>query len=780
MSDILRGIPFRGLLAALASAAAFGPASRLGAQPFQNPPHVGYAYPAGGRQGTTFEVALGGQNLGGATAAYFSGEGIQAKIMGYERPMTSKQLNELREEAQKLAERRNEALGNASGAAGAAGKTAPEKAAWTQQDQRALAELRRKIFLNNPGRLANPAISETVRLQVTLAPGAMQGRREIRLLCEGGLSNPLVFCVGQLPEYAGDAATVTTPRAAPVAEPGIPPATARAKAPLDIAIPAVVNGQILPGAVDRFRFAAKKGQRLVVAVDARSLMPYLADAVPGWIQATLTLRDAKGRELGHEEGYRFNPDPVISFVVPADGYYSVEIRDAIWRGREDFVYRVSVGELPFIRGIFPLGGRIGRRTSVELEGWNLPRRNLVANGGDDGRGIWLLSVEKDGIASNESLFGLDDLPEETDLGLSHSPETARLEKLPVVVNGRIGRPGEWEVFKFEGKAGEAIVAEVVARRLDSPLDSVLRLTDSKGRQLAYNDDRDDRSDGLHTHHADSYLTATLSSDGTYFIHIGDIQRNGGPGYAYRLRLSEPRPDFELRVTPASANIRGGGAALLTMNVLRKDGFSGPVEFGLVNPPRGVELSGGAVPAGADSVPFTLSAPFPGAEAPAALEIAGRAEIGGRAVTRIAVPAEDMMQAFAYRHLVPARALMVAVAGRVPPRLRMPVIGAMPLRIVLGGAGTLSVGMPPNPPQGRLRLQLKDAPDGISLRTPSPLPGLAAVAIDCDSAKVRPGMSGNLILEAYLVRAAGKGKGAGDGEAVFLDTLPAIPFVIVPR
>jgi len=52
------------------------------------------------------------------------------------------------------------------------------------------------------------------------------------------------------------------------------------------------------------------------------------------------------------------------------------------------------------------------------------------------------------------------------------------------VNGRIDQPGDWDVFRFQGRAGQAIVAEVYARRLDSPLDSVLKLTDAKGQQLA--------------------------------------------------------------------------------------------------------------------------------------------------------------------------------------------------------------------------------------------------------------------------------------------------------
>ena len=85
------------------------------------------------------------------------------------------------------------------------------------------------------------------------------------------------------------------------------------------------------------------------------------------------------------------------------------------------------------------------------------------------------------------------------------------------------------------------MAEVYARRLDSPLDSVLKLTDSAGRQLAFNDDHEDKAFGLITHHADSWLRAALPSAGTYYLHLYDAQNQGGPEYAYRLRISPRAP-----------------------------------------------------------------------------------------------------------------------------------------------------------------------------------------------------------------------------------------------
>ena len=177
-----------------------------------------------------------------------------------------------------------------------------------------------------------------------------------------------------------------------------------------ITLPGVVNGQILPGQVDRFRFHARKGQRLVIAANARQLIPYIADAVPGWFQATLTLYDAKGKELAYDDDFRFDPDPVLYYEVRADGEYVVEIKDAIYRGREDFVYRITVGELPFITSIFPLGGPAGSKTTVKLTGWNLPTEKLGVDNTQRSPGVYPLSVGEQ-CSSNRVPFAVSTLPE---------------------------------------------------------------------------------------------------------------------------------------------------------------------------------------------------------------------------------------------------------------------------------------------------------------------------------------------------------------------------------
>ena len=99
---------------------------------------------------------------------------------------------------------------------------------------------------------------------------------------------------------------------------------------------------------------AAQDPALVARAEARSLIPYLADAVPGWFQATLALKDADGIEGAYSDDHGFDPDPVISCRIPADGEYILEIHDAIYRGREDFVYRITMGALPFVTSVFPM------------------------------------------------------------------------------------------------------------------------------------------------------------------------------------------------------------------------------------------------------------------------------------------------------------------------------------------------------------------------------------------------------------------------------------------
>jgi hypothetical protein len=358
-------------------------------------------------------------------------------------------------------------------------------------------------------------------------------------------------------------------------------------------------------------------------------------------------------------------------------------------------------------------------------------------------------------------------------------------KLPVTVNGRIDRPGDWDVYSIQGRAGQEVVAEALARRLGSPLDSVLKLTDAKGRQLAFNDDFDDKGAGLLTHQADSLIRATLPAAGTYYISIGDAQRKGGGEYAYRLRIGPPRPDFDLRVTPSAINGGRGMSIPITVYALRKDGFAGEIAVALKDAPPGLTLDGAVVPAGQERVRITLTIPpaFPLAEL-LGLKLEGRAAIQGREVTHAALAADDMMQAFAYRHLVPADDLKLAITRRAVFRSPVRVPGKQTLRIPTGGSVRVPVQvlLPANAAVTKLDFELSEPPEGLEL-SPAPLAGnRTEIVFQCDAAKAKPGLKGNLIVNLVGERTVTPPNGTARPmtQRVQLGALPAMPFEIVAR
>ena len=491
-----------------------------------------------------------------------------------------------------------------------------------------------------------PQLQDEVLLRVTVAKEARPGARDFRLLCSNDFTAPLTFLVGRYPE------TVETE----------PNDALRSGMTLD-ALPVCVNGRIAEQDTDTFRFKAAKGQTLVAQVQGRALIPYLADAVPGWFQPLLKLFDAQGRELMSADDFRFDPDPILVFNVPATGDYALQLCDAVHRGRDDFVYRLTLGELPLVTGFFPQGGKKGDNLNIALEGVNLPPQKVrVFSGGKTAETC--LQALVDGKLYFPALrFDLDALPETAEVEPADGARAAQNLPFPAIVNGTIGKPDDVDIYRFEGKAGQRVALETRARQLGSPLDTLLTLADSRGKILATHDDQTNVFTGLLTDHCDSTIMARLLADDTYEVRVRDNRGKGGPDYHYRLRLSEPRPGFELWVTPSTLSIPLGGTARANVHVRRIDGFAGPISLQLDNPPLGISCQGGRIPADATENVITLSTAaatkrLP--QAPFELTLSGVATNGASVLRQTAVPAHRKLQAFYYKHLVEDQVWMAEV------------------------------------------------------------------------------------------------------------------------
>jgi hypothetical protein len=169
----------------------------------------------------------------------------------------------------------------------------------------------------------------------------------------------------------------------------------------------------------------------------------------------------------------------------------------------------------------------------------------------------------------------------------------------------------------------------------------------------------------------------LPANGKYFIHLGDTRRQAGKEHAYRLRISQPQPDFELRLVPSRIVMPSKGSAAVTVFAIRRDGFDGPIALSFKNLPQGLTSPGATIPAKQEVVGLGLSTSLAETEKPVNVTVVGSAKVGDRDIVHEAVPAEDKMQAFLWRHLLPAETLPVLVfnpsyqppADRIRPAIR---------------------------------------------------------------------------------------------------------------
>jgi hypothetical protein len=163
-----------------------------------------------------------------------------------------------------------------------------------------------------------------VSARITVAPNAPPGVREVRVLTDRGASTAFPFEVGALPEITS---------AEPNSEPG---------QPQTITPPLVINGALgKSGERDFFQFSAKRGERLTFDLKGYRLNV----AAQGTFNPALYLHDATGKTIAKNLGH-FDLDPFLDWTAPADGTYTLLVRDLLWRGAPSSVYRLVIGAGP--------------------------------------------------------------------------------------------------------------------------------------------------------------------------------------------------------------------------------------------------------------------------------------------------------------------------------------------------------------------------------------------------------------------------------------------------
>lgn len=296
----------------------------------QGTPRLNSLFPAGGQPGMTVEVAIQGSDLEDAHEVIIEGEpGITAKLhpAGGEIDDTHKPVFEANcGQCHELRSPSNRSM---------------TPAQWKATVQRMITEKGAEIdaeaqtqivaYLTSAARA-----SAGLTAELSIAPDAPIGLREIRIVGKHGTSTAWPFEVSQTPDII-ETESNNEPESATTIE-----------------LPALINGVINPGGdEDYYVFEGTKGQRYVFSVKAYRLN----NISQQFFNPTISVFDAKGVELARSNGF-YSLDPLIDMTLPDDGPYLLRIRDLLHRGNPDSVYRLTGGVLPYNTYLFPAGGTL--------------------------------------------------------------------------------------------------------------------------------------------------------------------------------------------------------------------------------------------------------------------------------------------------------------------------------------------------------------------------------------------------------------------------------------
>lgn len=418
-----------------------------------------------------------------------------------------------------------------------------------------------KAWCDNPGIDVKPS-KTSGSLTIAVGKDVEPGVYSIRLFDQQGASTIRPFIVGQLPEVMEK-------------EPNDDPKKPQV---LDTSS-VIVNGRLdKPGDVDTFALKLTRGQTLVASLEAYRTLRSPMDGV-------LQVLSADGFVLERNDDYH-SLDPQIAFKVPKDGTYLVRvfafpsIPDSTIRfaGKDNFVYRLTLTTGPYVEYTYPLAVSHKAPTTVELVGWNIPdslrKFNVVPKSSTGTIKLF------DPRIANPFFVRFD--PNEAVAKTVATRDQPLTVAPPITITGRLDKPGDIDVFRFDAKKGQKLAVRIESLNLGFPLDPVLRLTTATGKTITTT-----RGNKIG---ADPLLDYTVPDNAIYGLEVSDLHAAGGMLHVYRLRIGPLLPDFELKVASDSFTWMPGKPFEIPVTVTRVGGFVQEVALSIEGLPNGVDVA----------------------------------------------------------------------------------------------------------------------------------------------------------------------------------------------
>lgn len=447
----------------------------------------------------------------------------------------------------------------------------------------------KEVLLYSPGvTVAKLEVVNDNQLKMTakIAPDCRLGEHWLRVRTTSGITELLTFSVGALPivEEKEPNSEFTTPQ----------------KIPLNVTVHGVATGED----VDYYAVECKKGQRLSVEIEAMRLATTLFDPY-------VAIMDSKRFELAVSDDHPVaGQDGVLSIVVPADGTYTIQVRESAYGGNGSCMYRLHVGTFPRPTAVIPAGGKPGEELEVTFLGdptGPIKQRVKLPATLPEGK-FGLFAQDATGISPTPVPFRLIDLPNvvETEGNISHATATKGGD-VPAAFNGVIAKEKDVDHFRFAAKKGQAFDVHCYARRLGSALDPVMYIYQLNGGALVGNDDAVG---------PDSYFRWTAPADGEYVLTVSDHLGKGGVNYFYRVEFTPIIPKVSLTIPKVdifgysqerqTIPVPRGNRYACLISVSRAD-WGGDLVLGGEGLPAGLKMTADTMPAGLTAIPVVFEA-----------------------------------------------------------------------------------------------------------------------------------------------------------------------------
>lgn len=551
-----------------------------------------------------------------------------------------------------------------------------------------------KVFFAHAG-ITGKVDAAGKNISVTVAKNVPEGIYDVWVAGQYGASNPRSIQVSGLTEVPGVAGNHSLEKAQ------------------SVAANSVLNGAADKEAVDHYRVALKKGQRLLVRCLDKSIDSQLAGVV--------TLCDASGRELA-----RAANEQITEHSATADTTVVVKVNDRVFRGSSYYFYRLQLTTGALVDYTLPLAVKPGSKAKVKAFGPAGVREIEVSAPAANGQlpaGVALTDYQATatGFGHGGSLIGFAEAPIILETEPNNDANKPQAIKLPCDISGQFHPARDRDYYTFDAKKGEVYRVEIVSHRLGLPTDPLVviqKVDKAADGKISTSDvltlgdsDRNFGGVDFDTFHRDDDARLEIKVDGTYRVMARDLFNGvkSDPRRVYRLIIRKESPDYLVVAHPVSRKVKGdrrdvwqantllrqGDVEALNVLVFRRDGFSGEITIEAKGLPAGVSHAPLKFTGSSKSGMLLLRASESAEKWAGPVKIVGRAKIGDQTVERQArIGAANWDVDFSNSTTEKARVrlsdrLILAIADEVAPLELIPG-AAKPIEAVVGSKVTVPV------------------------------------------------------------------------------------------